>query len=381
MQRLSPVRWMLACVMTATLVACAEREARHDRAVNEVVAQGWDAQPLQRPQTPSGDFPYRIESYTWGDPILAGTLTLPGGDGPFPAVLLITGSGPQDRDETIFEHKPFWVIADHLTRRGIGVLRVDDRGVGQSGGDVSKITLQTNADDVRTSLAWLRARPDVDPSRVGLIGHSEGGILAAMVAADNPDVSFIVSLAGPGVPGDAIIMDQFDAMMALQDTYDEATQQVARKGQRTVLSSAMKGASKEQLRRDITALLLSLSPNGADPFTVEAQTHAVASPWFRSFLVHHPAADWKRVGVPVLVLNGTLDTQVRHALNVPPIEAALRAGGNNAVTIDVRHGLNHLFQPAKTGSPMEYRMIETTFDTATLARLSSWVQNQVSAEK
>ena len=165
-----------------------------------------------RPQTPKPPFPYKVESVTYrnraADITLAGTVTEPNGAGPFPAVILISGSGAQDRDETIFQHKPFFVLADALTRRGVAVLRVDDRGVGGSTGQTSKSTSEDFAGDVRAGIAFLKTRPEIDGRRIGLIGHSEGGLIAPLVAAGSSDVAFIVLMAGTGLPGDQILLMQ-----------------------------------------------------------------------------------------------------------------------------------------------------------------------------
>ena len=249
---------------------------------------------------------------------IAGTLTVPEGDGPFPAALLITGSGPQDRDETLLGHKPFLVLADDLTRRGIAVLRVDDRGVGGSTGDHAKATTADFAEDVLGGVDFLKARRRIDPKRIGLIGHSEGGLIAPMVAARSADVAFIVLMAGPGLPGDEILEAQQALILkaigrrrgedppgrprrrpgSWRSPRRPSDPKVAREKLQAA-GAEMAAALPEAERK----ALAEADPNGS-------QVGRLATPWFRYFLTYDPRPTLARVRCPVLAINGEKDLQV-----------------------------------------------------------------------
>lgn len=344
------------------------------------------APEIRRPQTPKAPFPYRAEEVEYVNRAanlrLGGTLTLPKGNGPFPAALLITGSGAQDRDETLFNHKPFAVIADSLTRRGIAVLRVDDRGVGKSTGDFAKATSRDFATDVRAGVAYLKTRHEINKTKIGLIGHSEGGLIAPMVAAQAPrDVAFIVLLAGPGVPGDQILVEQ-GALIARAGGAPQSAIARGRAGQKAAY--AILRTEPDPARAEAKLIVLNKQAiaklNEAERKTIgdpdaaaKNATKMLLSPWFRFFLTYDPAPTLKRVRCPVLALNGGLDLQVPPKQNLPALARALRAGGNKQVTLRELPGLNHLFQPTKTGSPAEYGRIEQTFSPEALRILGDWV--------
>jgi len=340
-----------------------------------------------RPQTPEPPYPYQERHATWPVPedgvTLAGTLTLPEGEGPHPAVVLITGSGPQDRDETIFGHKPFLVLADHLSRRGVAVLRFDDRGVGESTGDAAAVTLASNTRDARASLTWLRSQPGIDPARVGLLGHSEGALHAARVAADAPEeVAFVIALAGHGVPGDALLVAQLEAILGAEGAEQDTIAEAAR-AQRAVLDAMLAGGEVDALRAliapHVEAQLAAAA--GDEPVNeearraaVEAQLAAVTSAWFQDFVRTDPAEVWSRVRCPVLALFGALDTQVPAEANRAALADALAKGGNQEVTATVLAGLNHLFQPATTGGLSEYATIEITLAAEALHAVATWLE-------
>lgn len=325
----------------------------------------------KRPQTPQPPFPYRAEEVSYVNPVsglkLAGTLTLPQGSGPYPVALLITGSGPQDRDETIFGHKPFLVIADALTRRGVAVLRVDDRGVGGSAaGDSGKATSADFATDVEAGVAFLRGRKDIDPDRIGLIGHSEGGLIAPMVAAKDPRITFLVLMAGTGVPGGKVLSTQAHDM-ALASGAPAA----AAMTQAEILDAADQIVRDEpdpaRAKARITTLLIA---KGAPQKAAEAQAAMLTSPWFRYFITLDPKASLRQVRCPVLALNGAKDRQVSAEQNLPAIKAALTQ--SHDVTVTELPGLNHLFQTAKTGAISEYADIEETIAPAALDTIVDW---------
>lgn len=324
----------------------------------------------RRPQTPKPPFPYRAEDASYTNPdsglILAGTLTLPPGDGPFPVALLITGSGPQDRDETLFDHKPFLVLADALTRRGVAVLRVDDRGVGGSqAGDLAKATTLDFAADVAAGVAYLRGRKDIDPARVGLIGHSEGGVIAPLVAAKDPRIAFVVLMAGTGVPGDQVLPRQYHDIHVASGAGEKAATQQAK-----LIETANAIIRAEADEAKAKPQLLKLFSEGANPQAAEGLTALLNSAWYRGFLTVDPAQTLAQVRAPVLAVNGSKDVQVSAAVNIPAIKAAL--AGNADVTAVVLPELNHLFQTARTGAPAEYAAIEETIAPVALSTIVDW---------
>jgi pimeloyl-ACP methyl ester carboxylesterase len=321
--------------------------------------------------------------------LLAGTLTLPDADGPHPAVVMITGSGAQNRDEELFGFKPFRIIADHLTRHGIAVLRYDDRGVGGSTGSVSQATSEELAGDVLAAVGLLEARSDIDPRRIGLIGHSEGGIIAPIVAAQSSDIAFIVLMAGTAVTGERILLAQGEAILRANGA-TEARLQAQREMQQQIFAVVRSGAGMEQLaanlREQIQASLDSLpveqraAITDEDAFVnsrLEGQLSMIRSPWFRFFLDYDPAVTLEQVTVPVLALFGELDLQVPLVVNREPLTRALERGGNDAVTIRVFPRANHLFLTAETGSPNEYPTMEKEFVPGFLEEMTDWILARV----
>ncbi|MCU0645580.1 MAG: alpha/beta fold hydrolase, partial [bacterium] len=305
-----------------------------------------DAVPkLNRPQEPKPPFPYLEEEVTVPNKTaeieLSGTFTKPNSGGPFPAVILISGSGPQDRDEAIFGHRPFFVAADHLTRQGIAVLRMDDRGVGKSKGDFSKATSKDFASDVMAGIDYLRTRKDIDPKRIGLIGHSEGGIIAPMVAAQSQDVAFIVLMAGTGFTGEEILYLQA-ALIAKANGATDSDIAENRAGQEKIFKILKEETTDSMLVTKLKNVMQESYDNlseeqqkaigEADPY-INAQIKQLTSLWFRFFLTYDPIPALKQVKCPVLAINGELDLQVPPKENLAAIEAALQAGGNKNYTI------------------------------------------------
>ncbi len=343
----------------------------------------------RRPQTPRPPFPYREEPLAYanqaGGVTLAGTLTLPPGAGPFPVVVLISGSGAQDRDETIMEHKPFLVLADHLTRRGIAVLRVDDRGVGGSSGKVASSTSEDFAGDVLAGVATLKSRPDIDPKSIGLIGHSEGGIIAPLVAARSSDVAFIVLMAGTGLPGDEILTSQLGLILKAMGADPEKVDQKVRT-QRRVLAAIKSEKDGLKAKEAVQSILQETRDSLPEPQreefdkekgAIDAQLDRLDSPWIRFFLSFDPRSTLAQVRCPVLAVNGANDVQVAPRANLEAIEKALRSGGNDRITIKELPRLNHLFQTSETGLPAEYARIEETIAPAALALIGDWIKEQV----
>ncbi len=363
------------------------------------LAEGEQVGP-KRPQTPKSPFPYGTREVSYENTIdgakFSGTLTIPEkatfGGGPFPAVLLITGSGSQDRDETLFGHKPFAVIADTLTRAGIVVLRADDRGVG--GSTSPKLGQETTEDfvgDALAGLAELRRHQEVDPARLGLIGHSEGGVIAPMAAARTPkEVAFMVLLAGTGVDGREILRTQLRAMAKAMGASEDAlaAQEAA---QLKAIDAITSDAPPEAVNRAVEALArvqLGLPAEGDVPPESRNQLDAaiangvkqLTSPWMRAFIKLDPRVALRQVKVPVLALFGDKDTQVLADLNAQPMREAFKQAGNTRATIDTLPNLNHLFQTCQTGGFAEYNQIEETIAPVALERLKAWVL-EVTAKK
>jgi hypothetical protein len=341
-----------------------------------------------RPQEPKKPYPYLDEEVTYqnakGGFTLAGTLTMPQSGQPFPAVILITGSGQQDRDESVFGHRPFLILADYLTRRGIAVLRVDDRGVGGSKGDASQATSADFAQDVLAGIKYLKTRKEIDPQRIGLIGHSEGGIIAPIVATQSSDVAFIVLMAGTGVPGDVIVEKQIANLLKITGADQAAIDAAVRNRQRVheiIKAETDPNSTKDKIGKIIKESIAALSEQEKQALqsseaAVDAQAQAAVSPWFRFFIRHDPKTALRQVKCPVLAINGELDKQVLPAENLPAIEQALREGGNSHFTVKELPGLNHLFQTAKTGNIDEYARIEETVAPLALETMAQWIEAQ-----
>jgi uncharacterized protein len=334
---------------------------------------------LNRPQHPKKPYPYVEELVAFAsktpEVTLSGTFTRPKGDGPFPSAILITGSGPQDRDESLLGHKPFLVLADHLTRQGIAVLRYDDRGVGKSTGKFETSTSKDFADDAAGAVAYLRDRKDV--GKIGLIGHSEGGLIAPLVAAGSKDVGYIVLLAGPGTSGEEILLAQGQLIMKAMGSDEKALARL-KALQGKLFALARDGADEEKLKAAMTDLEKDLSESEKKQMREQrsvaaAQVAKLATPWFKYFLAYDPRPTLQKVTCPVLALNGEKDLQVPAKENLAEIDRALKMGGNTDVMVKELPGLNHLFQPTKTGMPSEYGKIETTFAPEALETISAWI--------
>ncbi len=329
------------------------------------------APPRRRPQTPVKPYPYREEELFYENGRagirLAATLTIPQGKGPFPAVLLITGSGPQDRDETLMGHKPFLVLADYLTRHGIAVLRADDRGVAKSGGNFATATTADFATDAEAGVAYLKTRPEVAAHRIGLVGHSEGGMIAPMVAARNGDIAFIVMMAGAGVRGDELLVAQVAAGNEAAGMSHAEAQKVGAQ-EREILAVLENEKDPTKLREKLAGLI----PTDQ----MEGQLAVLTSPWFRFFLEYDPAPVLRKVTCPVLALIGGKDTQVPPQQNLPAIRKALEEGGNKHFEVAELPGLNHLFQTARTGAVPEYEQVEETISPVALEKIAAWIRKQ-----
>ena len=341
-----------------------------------------------RPQEPKKPYPYYSEDIAFDNKkagiTLAGTLTLPNKNGIFPVVILISGSGPQNRDEELLGHKPFLVISDFLTRNGIAVLRYDDRGTAQSKGDFKSATSADFATDVESAIEYLKSRNEINKKQIGLIGHSEGGIIAPMVANKSKDVAFIVLLAGTGLQGDQILLSQQKLIGKASGMSDELLQENELVNKK-VFDMIKESNSLEQLNVDLTNLLNHFLtdnskveiPEGMskDEF-VKLQISQVTNPWMLYFIKYDPSLALEKVKCPVLALGGEKDLQVPPKENLEAIRNALTKGGNKNVTIKELPNLNHLFQESITGTPNEYATIEQTFSPIALNEILKWIQGQ-----
>ena len=344
----------------------------------------------KRPQEPQRPYPYRCEEVTFENSTdnvtLAGTLTLPRSEGPYPAALLVSGTGPNDRDQLIWGHKIFLVLADHLTRQGIAVLRYDDRGVGRSTGDYDPATFEEFRKDALAGLDYLRARPDIDTQCVGLIGHSEGGAIAILAAASSRDTGYLVLMAAPG-PSDDFegLLKQFADSYRANGANEEAISvkcsilnkmfyavkqetdlNVAKSRFRSILQKAkpqLDRLSREQRRK--------VEMESVDP----GRFDWMLSPEFSSILRYDPKEALMKITCSVLALNGEKDVQIPVEC-LETIEAALEAGGNHRHTIKEMPGLNHLFQRSQTGSPAEYSSLEETLPEDAMNIISDWILEQ-----
>ncbi len=345
-------------------------------------------QVVKHPQEPVKPYPYYEEDVTFQNVkenfTLSGTLTLPKKEGKYPAVILITGSGPQNRNEEIMGHKPFLVLSDYLTKQGIAVLRYDDRGVGQSKGVFKNAITADFATDAKSALVYLKTRKEIIPAKIGLVGHSEGGIIAPMVAAGNKDVDFIVLLAGTGIRGDKLLLLQEELIARATGVNDKDIKQSKDINTR-VFDLILKSDNDETLKSDLENFLteeLKKSPEDAKPRgmttdeIVTMQLNRTTNPWMLNFIRYDPAMVLGKVKCPVLAVNGDKDLQVPSKVNLPAIENALKKGGNKQVTTKEFAGLNHLFQECKTGAPSEYADIEQTFSPVVMDEVAKWILKQ-----
>lgn len=344
------------------------------------------AQEKNRPQTPTEPYPYLSESFQFeneeAEILLHGTLTIPQGEGPFPAAILISGSGPTDRDETIFDHKIFLVLADYLTRQGIAVLRYDDRGVGESKGNHYNATSMDLANDTQSAFSALAKHGKVDSSHIGLIGHSEGGMIAPIVASKISTVDYAVLLAGPGAPIDELMIEQnrqvYKSLGLPKDELDR--NEVFNKSLYNLFDNDRPVAELydtllpfihsyyESIPKEYQALF---SPS-KEVFYM-AIVGAISSPWFRYFLQFDPVPYLKKTECPVLAINGSKDIQVISTQNLPGIVATLSHAGNLDITIREYKDLNHLFQKCTTCTVQEYEELEETFSIEVLQDVAKWI--------
>jgi hypothetical protein len=341
-----------------------------------------------RPQEPTKPYPYYTEELSFENKkahiTLSGTLTLPKKEGKYPVVVLITGSGPQNRNEEILGHNPFLVWADYLTKNGIGVLRYDDRGIGQSTGDFKTATTYDFASDVEAALAYLTTRKDIDVKKIGLMGHSEGGVIAPLVASQSKEVNFIVLLAGTGIRGDSLMLLQkqnIERGMGIPELAVQGAQNTFRKAYDCIVNTADDATAKKDLTAYFQQFLksnpMAKPQNMSEEMFINAMVNPIATPWMQCFIRHNPFPVLKNVKCPVLAVNGEKDLQVPSKINLEAIKQGLEQGGNKQVTIKEFPNLNHLFQECKTGLTEEYGQLEQTIAPSVLSEVSNWILKQV----
>jgi pimeloyl-ACP methyl ester carboxylesterase len=336
----------------------------------------------RRPQEPTEPLPYNAVDVAFPSVtgvVLSGTLTTPQGAGPWPAVVLVSGSGPHDRDERMVGHRPFLILSDYLTRRGIAVLRYDDRGTALSGGSYSASTTADFSDDAEAAVRFLKDRPEVDRTRIGVVGHSEGGAIAAVVASRSKDVAFIVLMAAPGVPGDSLLVLQNRAQLRISGLSTVESEPLSRLTSRllhAVSSAHDSAAARARVLEIEESYIAQQEPERQESLraNLNGRNRQLLTPWMRYFLSFDPRRSLGAVHVPVLAVNGTLDGQVLYRENLDAIAAALKSAGNADFETTELSGLNHLFQTAETGAIAEYSVIEETLSPTALQRIGDWIQ-------
>lgn len=372
----------------APLMASYEGALRGDR-IEGTFTQGGRSFPLvfergkpkaaSRPQHPVAPFPYQSEEVTVpsGDLRLAGTFTYPKQGGPFASVLLVTGSGPQDRDETLFEHKPFLVISDFLTKAGYAVLRLDDRGTGKSTGNFRSAGLKEFTDDALAAVAWLKERPEVNPKRVGILGHSEGGAVGPLAALRSADVAYVVMLAGPAQPFEELLLEQSAGLMRVAGAPEsaiEANAQISREAFAILRREPDDAKARAELEK-AAEKWKSSEPRITREF--ESGIPRFVMPEFRSLLAYSGAGTLAKVRCPVLALFGGKDLQVPADSNARAAAQAFASGHVASFSVVKLPGLNHLFQTARTGGVAEYGSNEETISPRALETILNWLRLNV----
>ncbi len=343
---------------------------------------------LNRPQEPRPPFPYSIREVVIPNRAagldLAGTLTMPEHTEKAPAVILVSGSGPQNRDEEIMGHKPFWVLADLLTRNGIAVLRYDDRGCGKSGGVFKTATTLDFATDTEAALEFLKTQPGIDSLRIGIAGHSEGGLIGPIVASRRPEIAFLVLMAGPGFTGEQILYQQ-SALISRAEGANEKSVEEGLSLAQQIYSVLKKTGDNQKASEKISRIYRNYDKKHSADIgyhkmsdeMISMQTETLTGNWFRCFLTLDPQEYLTRVTCPLLAITGSLDLQVPPEENLRAIESAMILGGNVKYQIKELPGLNHLFQTATTGSPSEYGKIEETIAPSALELILQWIRSNV----
>jgi alpha/beta superfamily hydrolase len=333
-----------------------------------------------RPQEPKQPFEYISENVVFKNNLdsisLAGTITYPKMGSDFPAVILISGSGPQDRNSELLNHKPFLVIADYLTKRGIAVLRVDDRGTGEAEGEYNETGLNGFVNDTESAFEFLKTRKEINHSKIGLIGHSLGGIIAPIIASENTDVSFIVILAGSGIRGDKLMLlqkEKIERKMGVPETGITQGQNNMKGAYDIILkSNENKTELQTELKNYFTKVFGAMLPESQ----IQTISEQMSIPWLTDFIKFDPQTSLSKTKCPVLALNGSNDLQVPPKENLEIIEKILKENGNEDVETKQLENLNHLFQESETGLPNEYATIEQTFSPKVLEIITEWIKQR-----
>jgi hypothetical protein len=339
-----------------------------------------------RPQEPTKPYPYYEENVKFNNSeagvTLSGTFTRPTQTGKYPVVILISGSGRHDRDASAMTHRPFLVLSDYLTRQGIAVLRYDDRGFRESTGDFNKATTADFAQDVISAVSYLKSRTDINPNQIGLIGHSEGGIIAPLAANQTQDISFIVTLAATGIPGSEVAVMQSKSLRPFPVPDEVAFEENVKKSITIATSNQELATKRKELTAHnnayLTPILKSLgAANDNISKFIENETETVLQPWNVYFYKYNPALEFEKLNIPMLSLNGTKDIQVDASINQKAIREALVRAGNKNYKIVTLENLNHLFQECKTCKMEEYKDIEQTISPMALKEISDWISGIV----
>jgi hypothetical protein len=381
-----------------------------DSLLNGVWLQGPAKFPLQlkhvlavsvanRPQTPKPPFSYVVEDLVYNNADnsmqYGASFTYPASGGPFPTAILITGSGQQDRDETILEHKPFAIIADYLTKNGYAVLRVDDRGIGKSSaGNLATATSLDFASDVENGLRYLKTRKQVDTTKIGLIGHSEGGLIASIVASRNRNINFVIMLAGPGIKGAELLTLQMSAILkssgiagdvikAYEPLYRQMMDDcITQKDTAIAFSNANKAFQDWKARQPASTLnVLGFSGDETNLKIIRSLVGSFSSEWMKYFLLTDPQPFIEKFHCSVLAMNGSRDVQVLPLANLAGIKVALEKSKSRKFETIQLEGLNHLFQHCKSCSPAEYGLLEESFAPEALEAMGKWLGEIFSKKK
>lgn len=354
-----------------------------------ILFQKVDKLPISdRPQEPKKPYPYKEEQVEYEHKAagikIAGTLTYPDSGGPFPGVILLSGSGPQNRDEEIFGHKPFLVLADYLTRQGIAVLRSDERGVGGTTGRFKGATTEDFAEDALAGVTYLKSRSEINPEWIGLAGHSEGGMMAPIAASKSNDIAFIILMAGPGIAFSDLILFQKELRWKKMGMSEDDIE-LNRSWHNQVSKITAMDIDNDQVREKIMQLYEDLNEEERirlhkTPESIEGEVEHLTDPWWRYATKYNAHATLVKVQCPVLAINGSKDMQVVAPTNLAGIEEALKAGGNDNFLVKYLEGLNHLFQTAETGDESEYGKIEETFSPVAMKLIAGWILQQVEME-
>lgn len=338
---------------------------------------------INRPQEPSPPYPYISEEVKFENKEagikLAGTLTYPKDGTKHPAVVLITGSGSQNRDEELMNHKPFWILADYLTRNGIAVLRFDDRGFAQSEGNFAESTTEDFASDAYSAVRYLKARKEIDPKNIGLIGHSEGGMIAFMLGAKHKDIAYLISMAGSAIKGDSLMIRQARKLVLTSGVSEEIAEQNAQTIKR--IQEEINKHSRDFIKMNLDSLIGIVLPQEDNWSNSDMMKRNIAnsfyqwtSPWGYYFMNYDPMCDIRKISCPVFAINGEKDVQVEADIHMPNIEKGLKEAGNKRYTLKIYPDLNHLFQHCETGAMSEYATIEETMSEEVPEDIAKWIK-------